>query len=53
MQIRVSVSRDFLELVKVNIRSHRPSLRVDASEVDILSDSALVISDHSIFTGKA
>ncbi|XP_072961241.1 inositol-pentakisphosphate 2-kinase IPK1-like isoform X1 [Typha angustifolia] len=49
--IRVLVSTDFLEFVEINVQNHRPSCRVDATKIDTLSDSALLISDHSVFTG--
>lgn len=47
--IRVSVSRDFLESIEKNVQSQRPTWRIDAASVDILCDSALLMSDHSVF----
>lgn len=46
---RISVAREFLESIEKNINDQRPAWRVDASEVDTLSDSALLIPDHSVF----
>ncbi|XP_011623523.1 inositol-pentakisphosphate 2-kinase [Amborella trichopoda] len=46
---RVLVSREFLEGVATQTLSQRPAWRVDAAKVDTLSDSALLISDHSLF----
>lgn len=48
-QIRVHVSRDFLELVEKNVLCQRPSWRVDAAKVNTLCNAALLISDHSVF----
>ncbi|KAF9609488.1 hypothetical protein IFM89_016574 [Coptis chinensis] len=48
--IHVLVSREFLEAVENNILCQRPAWRVDAAKVNILCDSALIISDHSIFS---
>ncbi|XP_077244310.1 inositol-pentakisphosphate 2-kinase IPK1-like [Tasmannia lanceolata] len=45
----VLVSREFLELVGKNVLSQRPSWRVDAAKVNTIRDSALLISDHSVF----
>ncbi|XP_048129872.1 inositol-pentakisphosphate 2-kinase-like [Rhodamnia argentea] len=47
--IRVLVSREFLEEIERNIKSHRPDWRIDAAMVDTLKQSALLISDHSLF----
>ena len=52
MQVRVLVSRDFLDLVQKNVLSNRPAWRVNASAIDTSADSALLISDHSLFSGK-
>nr|CAD1838318.1 unnamed protein product [Ananas comosus var. bracteatus] len=49
--IRVLVSKGFLQSVEINVQSHRPISRVNAAKIDTLSDSALLISDHSIFAG--
>ncbi|KAI5010504.1 hypothetical protein ZWY2020_012641 [Hordeum vulgare] len=50
--VRVPVSKDFLEIVGKNVLSARPSWRVNASAIDTSADSALLISDHSLFSGK-
>ncbi|XP_020166707.1 inositol-pentakisphosphate 2-kinase IPK1 isoform X1 [Aegilops tauschii subsp. strangulata] len=50
--VRVSVSKDFLEIVGKNVLSSRPAWRVNASAIDTNADSALLISDHSLFSGK-
>lgn len=50
--VRVLVSRDFLELVQKNVLSNRPAWRVNASAIDTSADSALLISDHSLFSGN-
>ncbi|KAL6995715.1 Inositol-pentakisphosphate 2-kinase [Sarracenia purpurea var. burkii] len=47
--IRVLVSREFLESIEKNALSQRPSWRVDAAKVNTLCNSALLISDHSVF----
>ncbi|XP_056162523.1 inositol-pentakisphosphate 2-kinase-like isoform X2 [Syzygium oleosum] len=47
--IQVLVSREFLEEIERNIKSHRPDWRIDAAKVDTLNESALLISDHSLF----
>lgn len=52
VQVRVSVSKDFLEIVGKNVLSARPAWRVNASAIDTNADSALLISDHSLFSGK-
>ncbi|CAL9202444.1 unnamed protein product [Musa hybrid cultivar] len=49
--ILVHVSKEFLEAVEGNIKSQRPPWRVDASKIDVLHESALLISDHSIISG--
>jgi hypothetical protein len=51
MQVRVRVSRDFLELVEKNVLSSRPAGRVNASSIDNTADAALLIADHSLFSG--
>jgi inositol-pentakisphosphate 2-kinase len=51
MQVRVRVSRDFLELVEKNVLSSRPAWRVNASSIDNTADAALLIPDHSLFSG--
>ncbi|RWV83902.1 hypothetical protein GW17_00054429, partial [Ensete ventricosum] len=51
-KILVHVSKEFLEAVEGNIKSQRPPWRVDASKFDVLHESALIISDHSIISGK-
>lgn len=45
----ITVCREFLEAIKKNIHSERPGWRIDAAEVDVHCDSALLISDHSVF----
>ncbi|XP_058092015.1 inositol-pentakisphosphate 2-kinase IPK1 isoform X3 [Magnolia sinica] len=47
--IRVLVSEEFLESIEKNVISQRPAWRVDAAKVNTLCDSALLISDHSVF----
>ncbi|XP_019174826.1 PREDICTED: inositol-pentakisphosphate 2-kinase-like [Ipomoea nil] len=47
--IRIPVSREFLEVVENNVLHQRPSWRVDAAKVNLLSDSVMLISDHSMF----
>jgi inositol-pentakisphosphate 2-kinase len=52
VQVRVSVSKDFLEIVGKNVLSARPAWRVNASAIDTNANSALLISHHSLFSGK-
>lgn len=52
LQVRVPVSKEFLEIVGKNVLSARPAWRVNASAIDTNADSALLISDHSLFSGK-
>lgn len=47
--IRADVSKEFLESVEKNVLCQRPAWRVHAAKVDILCDSALLMSDHSVF----
>ncbi|XP_059634622.1 inositol-pentakisphosphate 2-kinase-like [Cornus florida] len=47
--IRVLVSREFLESIENKVLGYRPACRVDAAKVNIFCDSALLMSDHSIF----
>ncbi|XVE56087.1 hypothetical protein DITRI_Ditri03aG0209100 [Diplodiscus trichospermus] len=47
--MRVLVTKEFLESVEKNVTCHRPAWRVDSSQVDMNRNSALIISDHSIF----
>lgn len=49
LQIRILVSREFLEAVEKKVLPQRPSWRVDAARVNPLCDSALLIADHSVF----
>ncbi|XP_050267512.1 LOW QUALITY PROTEIN: inositol-pentakisphosphate 2-kinase-like [Quercus robur] len=49
--MRVLVSREFLESIEKNILCERPAWRVDAAKVDTDCDSALLMSDHSLFPG--
>ncbi|XP_068641734.1 inositol-pentakisphosphate 2-kinase-like [Aristolochia californica] len=46
----VFVSTEFLESVEKNVLSQRPSWRVDAAKINTVCDSALLISDHSLFS---
>lgn len=48
-QICVAVCREFLEAIQKNVHSQRPAWRIEAAKVDIYCDSALLISDHSVF----
>lgn len=50
--VRARVSKEFLEIVGNNVLSSRPAWRVNASAIDTNADSALLISDHSLFSGK-
>ena len=52
VQVRVGISRDFLELVEKNVLNSRPAWRVNASSIDNTADAALLIADHSLFSGK-
>lgn len=47
--LRVTVTREFLESVEHKVLSQRPSSRIDAAGVNTQCDTALIISDHSIF----
>lgn len=52
-QMYVSVSSEFLKIIEKNVHNKRPAWRVDAAEIDLRCDSALLMSDHSIFpSGK-
>nr|POE52407.1 inositol-pentakisphosphate 2-kinase [Quercus suber] len=42
---------EFLELIEKNVLCERPAWRVDAAKVDTDCDSALLMSDHSLFPG--
>ena len=48
-QMRVLVSREFLESIEKNVICQRPASRVDAAKVDTECDSVLLMSDHSVF----
>lgn len=48
-QIRIPVSREFLETIENNVMCKRPAWRVDAAKVDTHVDSVLLLSDHSLF----
>ncbi|KAG8066549.1 hypothetical protein GUJ93_ZPchr0004g40348 [Zizania palustris] len=50
--VLVRVSKNFLELVENNVLNIRPAWRVNASAIDAEADSALLISDHSLFSGN-
>ncbi|KAL7594363.1 hypothetical protein Lser_V15G29883 [Lactuca serriola] len=47
--VRVQVTKEFLECVHKGVLFKRPSWRVDNARVNTLHDSALLMSDHSIF----
>ncbi|XP_019152349.1 PREDICTED: inositol-pentakisphosphate 2-kinase-like isoform X1 [Ipomoea nil] len=47
--IHILVSREFLEAVEKNVLHKRPTWRVDAAKLNLLRDSILLMSDHSIF----
>ncbi|XP_010254762.1 PREDICTED: inositol-pentakisphosphate 2-kinase-like isoform X2 [Nelumbo nucifera] len=47
--MRILVSKEFLESVEKNVLCQRPAWRVDAANINILCDSALLVSDHSVF----
>lgn len=47
--MRVPASKEFLESVENNVICQRPASRVDAAKVDTQCDSALLMSDHSLF----
>ncbi|XP_078157665.1 inositol-pentakisphosphate 2-kinase IPK1-like [Carex rostrata] len=51
--VRVSVTREFLENVEDSALNFRPSWRIKASKIDTLTKSALLISDHSIFSSNS
>ncbi|PIA52750.1 hypothetical protein AQUCO_01000549v1 [Aquilegia coerulea] len=46
---RVLVSSKFLEAIEDNINCQRPAWRVNAAKINTICDSALLISDHSVF----
>ena len=50
--MRVLVSREFLESIEKNVLCERPAWRVDAAKVHTDCDSALLMSDHSLFPGN-
>ncbi|CAO2044088.1 unnamed protein product [Urochloa humidicola] len=50
--VRVGVTEDFLELVEKNVLNSRPAWRVNASSIDKTADAALLIADHSLFSGN-
>lgn len=47
--MRVLVSKEFLASVEKNVLSQRPAWRVVSGQVNTLCDSALLLSDHSVF----
>ncbi|XP_028766319.1 inositol-pentakisphosphate 2-kinase [Neltuma alba] len=47
--MNVPVSREFLESVEKNFICQRPAFRVDTAQIDMHSDSVLLMSDHSLF----
>lgn len=46
------MSKNFFELAGKNVLDNRPAWRVNASAIDAGADSALLISDHTLFSGK-
>ena len=48
--MHVHVSREFLESVEKDVICKRPAWRIDTAQVDTHCDSALLMSDHSLFT---
>jgi hypothetical protein len=52
MQVCIGISRGFLELVEKNVLDSRPTWRVNASSIDSTANVALLIADHSLFSGK-
>ncbi|KAJ9567159.1 LOW QUALITY PROTEIN: hypothetical protein OSB04_003125, partial [Centaurea solstitialis] len=48
--VRIFVSRDFLNSVRKDVLSWRPSWRVDDADVNTQCNYALLISDHSVFS---
>lgn len=50
LQVRVSVSKEFLECVDKKVTKQRPLWRVNAANVDTSHDSALILNDHSLFS---
>ncbi|XP_054798297.1 inositol-pentakisphosphate 2-kinase isoform X2 [Prosopis cineraria] len=47
--MNVLVSREFLGTVEKNFTCQRPAFRVDTAQIDMHSDSVLLMSDHSLF----
>ncbi|KAI3825493.1 hypothetical protein L1987_06983 [Smallanthus sonchifolius] len=47
--VRVLVTKEFLELLHNGVLLQRPSWRVDNGRINTLLDSAILMSDHSIF----
>lgn len=50
LQVRVSVTKEFLESVDKKVTKQRPPWRVNAANVDTSHDSALILNDHSLFS---
>ncbi|PKU63152.1 inositol-pentakisphosphate 2-kinase IPK1 isoform X1 [Dendrobium catenatum] len=48
--VPIFVTKEFLESVEKNVHTQRPPWRLHATEVDLLSHSALLMSDHSVFS---
>ncbi|XP_042425455.1 inositol-pentakisphosphate 2-kinase IPK1-like [Zingiber officinale] len=48
--ILIYVSKEFLDVMETNIKSQRPTRRVDAANINKLCEFALLISDHSVIT---
>ncbi|KAI7755417.1 hypothetical protein M8C21_027724, partial [Ambrosia artemisiifolia] len=47
--VRVLVTKEFLELIDNGVLLERPSWRVDNGGINTLLDSAILMSDHSMF----
>eukprot|EP01018_Ginkgo_biloba_P008467 Gb_08527 [translate_table: standard] len=45
----IRVSKGFLEALEESICNQRPAWRIEAAKIDLQSDFALLISDHSLF----
>lgn len=47
--ILICVSEGFLEALEQKISNKRPAWRIEAARIDLQSDFALIMSDHSLF----
>lgn len=45
----IRVSEGFLDALEQQISNKRPALRIEAAKIDLQSDFALLMSDHSLF----